>query len=173
MVESFPASVHSRGHNSRTRGLGRIFLELSRALRLYRQTNACLFLRRAMNSPTVFDLIFRFLCFEAGSHTAQATMEPNGAKVSLLPSASVSQVLGLQALHILHIPTAFCLYKLFFNKNCTNIPLKKRFFSPPTYLRNSICLVSRMYFGGQLLFFPSIPGEHLSFHLTTGKNQRD
>lgn len=81
--KSLPSSVHSRGHNSRTRGLGLIFLELSRALRFYGQTNACLFLRRAMNSPTVFDLIFRFLCFEAGSHIAQATMEPNGAKVSL------------------------------------------------------------------------------------------
>lgn len=62
------------------------------------ETNACMFLRRAMNSLTVFDLIFRIFCFEAGSHIAQATMEPNGAKVSrgflsLLPLPP--RVLGL------------------------------------------------------------------------------
>lgn len=34
-----------------------------------------------MNSPIVFDLVF--LCLEAGSHIAQATIELNGAKVSL------------------------------------------------------------------------------------------
>lgn len=36
-----------------------------------------------MNSPIVFDLVFQFLCLEAGSHIAQATIELSGAKVSL------------------------------------------------------------------------------------------